>query len=94
MLPTMIDAAFHLTATHPVPALGVTLETWKHPCGAVHYHLACDDDHRAFVVGFRTLPQDSTGLPHILEHTTLAAVSAIRYAIRFSKCCGGRCKPS
>ncbi len=80
MLPAMIDAAFYLTATHPVPALGVTLETWKHPCGALHYHLACDDDHRAFVVGFRTLPQDSTGLPHILEHTTLCGSQ--RYPVR------------
>ncbi|HEX3135632.1 MAG TPA: peptidase M16, partial [Planctomycetota bacterium] len=67
----MIDARFNLVTTQPVPALGVTLETWRHPCGAVHHHLACEDEHRAFVVGFRTVPQDSTGLPHILEHTTL-----------------------
>ena len=76
----MIDAAFRLTATQPVPALGVTMETWRHACGAVHYHLACDDDHRAFVVGFRTLPEDSTGLPHILEHTTLCG--SRRYPVR------------
>jgi len=68
----MIDAArFSLVTSQKVAALGVTLETWRHPCGAVHHHLACDDEHRAFVVGFRTVPQDSTGLPHILEHTTL-----------------------
>jgi Zn-dependent M16 (insulinase) family peptidase len=67
----MIDDAFRMTEQRPVPALGITLETWRHPCGAVHYHLACDDDHRAFVVAFRTTPEDSTGLPHILEHTTL-----------------------
>lgn len=77
----MIDAArFSLVTSQPVPALGVTLETWRHPCGAVHHHLACDDDHRAFVVGFRTVPQDSTGLPHILEHTTLCGSK--RYPVR------------
>lgn len=77
----MIDAArFSLASSLPVPALGVTLETWRHPCGAVHHHLACDDEHRAFVVGFRTVPQDSTGLPHILEHTTLCGSK--RYPVR------------
>ncbi len=62
---------FSLTSRIPVPALSLTLETWRHPCGAVHFHLACPDEHRAFTVAFRTPPADSTGLPHILEHTTL-----------------------
>jgi Zn-dependent M16 (insulinase) family peptidase len=77
----MIDAArFNLVTSQPVPALGVTLETWRHNCGAVHHHLACDDEHRAFVVAFRTTPEDSTGLPHILEHTTLCGSK--RYPVR------------
>lgn len=54
-----------------VPALGVAIETWAHPCGALHIHLANGDPHRAFAVGFRTPPDDDTGLPHILEHTAL-----------------------
>ena len=28
-----------------------------------------DDDNKVFFVGFRTPPEDSTGLPHILEHS-------------------------
>ena len=28
-----------------------------------------DDDNKVFSVGFRTPPEDSTGLPHILEHS-------------------------
>lgn len=30
-----------------------------------------DDDNKVFSIGFRTLPKDSTGLPHILEHSVL-----------------------
>ena len=30
-----------------------------------------DDDNKVFAVGFRTPPEDSTGLPHILEHSVL-----------------------
>lgn len=30
-----------------------------------------DDDNKVFSIGFRTPPEDSTGLPHILEHSVL-----------------------
>lgn len=30
-----------------------------------------DDDNKVFTIGFRTPPEDSTGLPHILEHSVL-----------------------
>lgn len=30
-----------------------------------------DDDNKVFNIGFRTPPEDSTGLPHILEHSVL-----------------------
>ena len=30
-----------------------------------------DDDNKVFMIGFRTPPEDSTGLPHILEHSVL-----------------------
>ena len=33
--------------------------------------LANDDENKVFTIGFRTPPQDSTGLPHILEHSVL-----------------------
>ena len=71
---------FTLASRTPVPALSLTLEEWRHPCGAVHFHLASPDEHRAFTVAFRTPPGDSTGLPHILEHTTLCG--SRRYPVR------------
>ena len=30
-----------------------------------------DDDNKVFSIGFRTPPSDSTGLPHIMEHSVL-----------------------
>ncbi len=30
-----------------------------------------DDDNKVFSIGFRTPPQDSTGVPHIIEHSVL-----------------------
>lgn len=30
-----------------------------------------EDDNKVFSIGFRTPPQDSTGVPHIIEHTVL-----------------------
>ena len=30
-----------------------------------------DDENKVFYIGFRTPPEDSTGLPHILEHSVL-----------------------
>ncbi|KAG0345907.1 Mitochondrial presequence protease, partial [Podila humilis] len=39
--------------------------------GAEHLHIARDDSNNVFGVGFATPPENSTGVPHILEHTTL-----------------------
>ena len=33
--------------------------------------LSNNDDNKAFYIGFRTPPEDETGVPHIIEHTTL-----------------------
>lgn len=54
-----------------VEELSVNVSEFIHSeTGAMFYHL----DHSsadAFSIAFRTLPTDSTGLPHILEHTAL-----------------------
>jgi Zn-dependent M16 (insulinase) family peptidase len=39
--------------------------------GARLFHLQNDDDNKVFAITFRTPPEDSTGLPHILEHSVL-----------------------
>ena len=30
-----------------------------------------DDENKVFNIGFRTPPSDSTGVPHIMEHSVL-----------------------
>ena len=36
-----------------------------------HIHLDSKSDEKVFMVAFRTIPEDSTGVAHILEHTAL-----------------------
>lgn len=39
--------------------------------GADYLHVAREDKNNVFGIGFKTNPPDATGVPHILEHTTL-----------------------
>ena len=39
--------------------------------GARLFLMENDDENKVFSIGFRTPPADSTGLPHILEHSVL-----------------------
>lgn len=41
------------------------------PTGARHIHISNSDTENSFAVTFKTVPSDSTGVAHILEHTTL-----------------------
>ena len=64
-----------------VDALGIRVESYRHGrSGARHLHLASKDDNNAFLVAFRTFPQDSTGIAHVLEHVTLCG--SARYPVR------------
>ena len=52
--------------------LEATLCELRHPeTGASHIHLASKDSENTFAVAFKTVPEDSTGVAHILEHTAL-----------------------
>ncbi len=53
-------------------ALKLTVEQYQHAgTGAVHLHLASESAENVFMVALRTVPHDSTGVAHILEHTVL-----------------------
>ncbi|TNN30091.1 Presequence protease, mitochondrial [Liparis tanakae] len=55
-----------------VPDLFLTAVKLTHDAtGAQHLHAARDDSNNLFSVQLRTTPMDSTGVPHILEHTVL-----------------------
>ena len=68
----MTHPAFEPVRSERVSALNLTVEEYRHRVtGARHIHLAAADDNNAFLVAFLTVPQDSTGVAHILEHTAL-----------------------
>ena len=50
------------------------------PTGARHIHIGNSDAENTFSVAFKTVPQDSTGVAHILEHTVLCGSK--KYAVR------------
>ena len=45
-----------------------------------HIHLECESNEKCFVVAFKTLPCDSSGVAHILEHTVLCGSK--KYPVR------------
>ena len=59
---------------------GTYLELEHDRTGARHIHIECKDDNNAFAVFFPTVPKDSTGVAHILEHVVLAGSQ--RYPVR------------
>lgn len=63
---------FTLKRTKHVPELELTALHLEHDkTGAGYLHVARDDKNNVFSIGFKTNPPDDTGVPHILEHTTL-----------------------
>lgn len=55
-----------------VPELHLTAVRLTHDkTDADYLHVARDDKNNVFGIGFKTNPPDATGVPHILEHTTL-----------------------
>ncbi len=55
-----------------IESLNLAFEEYVHAAtGARHFHLDAEDDNNAFLVAFLTVPRDSTGVAHILEHTSL-----------------------
>lgn len=63
---------FTLNRTKHVPELELTALHLRHDkTGAEYLHVARDDKNNVFSIGFKTNPPDDTGVPHILEHTTL-----------------------
>ncbi len=51
---------------------GAYLELEHDRTGARHLHIEAKDDNNAFAVFFPTVPTDSSGVAHILEHVVLA----------------------
>lgn len=73
--------AFEKLRSQPIDSLQVTVEEYRHRAtGAQHIHIASDNNENVFLVALRTVPQDSTGVAHILEHTALCGSE--KYPVR------------
>ena len=78
---TQVKSAFEFISSTEVSSLNLTVEHYQHKkTGAVHYHLASDNQEKVFMVALRTMPKDSTGVAHILEHTALCGSE--KYPVR------------
>ncbi|MEW6668341.1 MAG: insulinase family protein [Thermodesulfobacteriota bacterium] len=63
---------FERTGTREIPELRTRAESFVHlQTGAELLSLMNDDENKVFGITFRTPPADSTGIPHILEHSVL-----------------------
>ncbi len=70
--PATCHPAFDWLRSQQIPSLNVTMEEYRHrKTGAQYFHLASDNPENVFLVALRTVPMDSTGVAHILEHTAL-----------------------
>lgn len=73
--------AFELKRREHIASLNIEIEEYEHlATGAMHYHLSADNPENVFLVAFRTVPMDSTGVAHILEHTALCGSK--KYPVR------------
>lgn len=76
-----VHAAFELVKTYPIETLNLVANEYIHrQTAARHFHLEANNDENIFMVALRTVPVDSTGVAHILEHTVLCGSE--RYPVR------------
>ena len=77
----MTHPAFEFIRSQTIDALKIRVEEYRHKVtGAQHIHLAADNQENVFLVALRTVPHDSTGVAHILEHTALCGSE--KYPVR------------
>jgi Zn-dependent M16 (insulinase) family peptidase len=63
---------FELIKEVAVKEINSTVYLYRHSkSGAEFMSITNDDENKVFGVTFRTPPSDSTGLPHIMEHSVL-----------------------
>ncbi|MCK5697059.1 MAG: insulinase family protein [Gammaproteobacteria bacterium] len=72
---------FQWLQSEKIDSLDIVVHQFQHKkTGALHYHIAADNNENVFLVALRTIPTDSTGVAHILEHTALCGSQ--KYPVR------------
>lgn len=79
-MPVSHPAFVHVRSEH-IQSLDIDIHEYRHNVtGTSHVHIAADNPENVFLVGLRTIPTDSTGVAHILEHTVLCGSE--KYPVR------------
>ena len=74
---------FKLSEKKYIPLSNVEIQSYiNENFSTKHIHLACESNEKCFVVAFKTLPNDSSGVAHILEHTVLCGSRKLSNRIR------------
>jgi len=73
--------SFQFIRQQAIDSLNLEVLEFEHKItGAQHIHLRSDSPENVFLVALRTVPKDSTGVAHILEHTALCGSK--KYPVR------------
>ena len=74
-------SAFEQVNHRRLESLDIDITEYRHSkIGTPHFHLSTENTENVFLVGLRTVPTDSTGVAHILEHTVLCGSE--KYPVR------------
>lgn len=77
----MNTSGFTLLREETIAEVNGTAKLWRHDAtGAELLSVMNDDENKCFGVSFRTPPEDSTGVAHILEHSVLCGSE--RYPVK------------
>lgn len=78
---SLAHSSFKHLCSKKIGSLNLSVDQYEHiGTGASHYHFNADSDENVFLVALRTVPEDSTGVAHILEHTALCGSK--KYPVR------------
>jgi len=74
-------STFEFLRKKRIDSLDIEVSEFRHKkTGAQHIHIAAKNAENVFLVALRTVPTDSTGIAHVLEHTALCGSE--KYQVR------------
>lgn len=80
-MPHNSHPSFEWLRSKTIDSLNITITEYQHRAtGAQHIHISTDNSENVFLVALRTVPEDSKGVAHILEHTALCGSE--KYPVR------------
>lgn len=80
-MPHTAHPSFETLRSKTIDSLDITITEYRHRAtDAQHIHISAENSENVFLVALRTVPEDSCGVAHILEHTALCGSE--KYPVR------------